>query len=174
MSSNRYDDRQQAQPTSPVYPGGLRFQSGPTENVGQYSNNLVATPVPTNNNPYQSRNSGAPLDSEKVLLIEIGSQVYKVGLDVYAPTHSESPEYDPKDPKIIELNNRKRQEKVETSCRLSPPAPPLSLSLSLSLAAHSTTPQRPGGANSAQTQAQTLTTSDSAGTNLQVTALGLV
>jgi hypothetical protein len=71
------------------------------------------------------------LDSEKVLLVAVGSQVYKVGLDVYAPTHSESPVYDPKEPNIIELNNRTRQEKVETSCGLSPPAPPLSLFISL-------------------------------------------
>ena len=58
--------------------------------------------------PYQARNSGAiPLDSEKVLLVAVGSQVYKVGLDVYAPTHSKSLEYHPKDPQIIELNDRK-------------------------------------------------------------------
>jgi len=134
--------------------------------LGQYSEKLIATPVPDNINPYQARNSGA-LDSEKVLLVAVGSQVYKVGLDVYAPTHSESPEYDPKDPKIIELNNRKRQEKVETSCELSPPVGPPSLSLSLSLSLSPLAQQVsltrvcapefappgcwPGGANSGQT-----------------------
>ena len=136
MFSIGYDDRRQALPTSP---GRLGFHR---------PNNIIATPVPDNINPYQARNSGASLlDSEKILLVAVASQV------------SESPEYDPKDPKIIELNNRKRQEKVETSCGLSPPPrPPFlsrslararSLSLSLSLAAHSTTPGR--GANSGET-----------------------